>query len=222
VSTRLIGGLVMVHSDDRGLVCPPRLAPLQAIIVPIWKSDTERQAVVEAAERARRALAAAGISVQVDAREGLKPGAKYYHWEARGVPVRLEIGPRDVESGQVVVARRTGGKQAVPAGGVAESVAGALQEIQRSLLEAARARREANSVRQLGGRADFVAFFDGAAGFAYAGYCGDPSCEAAIKEETKATIRVLPDEEFRSSPAPARCVWCGRPAVTEAVWAKAY
>ncbi len=222
VSTRLIGGLVMVHSDDRGLVCPPRLAPLQAIIVPIWKSDTERQAVGEAAERARQALAATGISAQVDAREGLKPGAKYYHWEARGVPVRVEIGPRDVASGQVVLARRTGGKQTVPVDGLAQSVGGALEEIQRSLLEAARARREANSVRQLDGRADLVAFFSGAGGFAYAGYCGDPGCEAAVKEETKATIRVLPDEEFRSSPAPARCVWCGRPAVTEAVWAKAY
>jgi len=222
VSTRLIGGLVMVHSDDRGLVCPPRLAPLQVIVVPIWQTDTERAAVMEAAERVRQRLAEGGLSAQVDGREGMKPGAKYYHWEARGVPLRVEIGPRDVAGGQVVLARRTGGKQPVPEGSLAETVPAALEEIQAHLLAAARARREANSVRQLGGRADLVAFFNGPGGFAYAGYCGEAACEAAVQEETKATIRVLPDEEFRSSPAPARCVWCGRPALTEAMWAKAY
>jgi prolyl-tRNA synthetase len=222
VSTRLIGGLVMTHSDDNGLICPPRLAPLQVIVVPIWKSDTDRQGVLEAAQRARQSLVDAGISAQVDHRDAVKPGAKYYHWEARGVPVRLEIGPRDVAQGQAVLARRVGGKAAVPLAGLPAAVHEAMDEVQAALLEAARARREANSIRNVKGREELKAFLDGAGGFAYAGYCGDAACETAVKEETKATIRLLPDEEFRSAPAPRTCVWCGRPAATEAVWAKAY
>ena len=221
VSTRLIGGLVMTHSDDKGLVCPPRLAPLQVAVVPIWKTDTDRAAVLEAANAQRQALSAAGISVSVDDRDGMKPGAKYYHWEARGVPVRVEVGPRDVAQGQAVLARRTGGKTTVPAAGLVDAVRQAMDEIQQALLEAARARREASSVRGVT-RQQLVEFMQGAGGFAYGGFCGDAKCESAIKDATKATVRVLPDEEFRSSPAPATCVWCGRPAVSEAVWAKAY
>jgi len=222
VSTRLIGGLVMTHSDDKGLICPPRLAPLQVIVVPIWKSDSDQQGVLEAAQQARHSLVAAGVSAQVDDRDAVKPGAKYYHWEARGVPVRLEIGPRDVAQGQAVLARRTGGKASVPLAGLADAVRRAMDEIQAGLLEAARQRREANSVRNVKDREALKDLMNGAGGFAYAGYCGEAACETAVKEATKATIRVLPDGEFRSSPAPATCVWCGGPAVTEAVWAKAY
>jgi len=222
VSTRLIGGLVMTHSDDKGLICPPRLAPLQVIVVPIWKSDSDQQGVLEAAQQARQSLVAAGVSAQVDDRDAVKPGAKYYHWEARGVPVRLEIGPRDVAQGQAVLARRTGGKASVPLAGLADAVRRAMDEIQAGLLEAARQRREANSVRNVKDREALKDLMNGAGGFAYAGYCGEAACETAVKEATKATIRVLPDGEFRSSPAPATCVWCGGPAVTEAVWAKAY
>ncbi len=222
VSTRLIGGLIMTHSDDKGLVCPPRLAPLQAVIVPIWKADSDRQGVLEAAQRARQALADGGVSVQVDDRDAVKPGAKYYHWEARGVPVRLEIGPRDLAQGQMVLARRLGGKATVPTNGLVAAVRAVMEGIQRDLFEAARARREEHSLRNVRGKRELIEFMSGVGGFAYAGYCGDAACETAIKDETKATIRVLPDEEFRSSPAPTACVWCGRPAVTEAVWAKAY
>jgi prolyl-tRNA synthetase len=221
VSTRLIGGLVMTHSDDKGLVCPPRLAPLQVVIVPIWKTETDRSAVLTAAAGARQTLAAAGISAAVDERDGMKPGAKYYHWEARGVPVRLEIGPRDVAQGQAVLARRTGGKATVPLAGVVDAARAAMDELQQALLAAARTRREASSIRGVT-KQQLVEFMQGAGGFAYGGFCGSVECETAIKDETKATIRVLPDEEFRSSPAPAKCLWCGRPAVSEAVWAKAY
>jgi prolyl-tRNA synthetase len=105
---------------------------------------------------------------------------------------------------------------------VAAAVREAMDQIQRDLLEAARTRREQNSRRDLKGRQDFIEFMQRAGGFAYAGYCGDAACETAIKDETKATIRALPDEEFRTAPAPTTCIWCGRPAVTEAVWAKAY
>ncbi len=223
VSTRLIGGLVMTHGDDVGIVCPPRLAPTQVVVVPIWKSDTERAAVLPAAEGAARDLKAAGLRVELDAREGMKPGAKYYEWEGRGVPLRLEIGPRDVARAQVFAARRTGGKAPIPLAGLVAGVQAALDELQRSLLEAARQRREANSRRGVT-RAELVELMsgEGGGGFAYGGFCGSAACEAAIKEATRATVRVLPDEEFRSSPAPATCVWCGAPAAGEAVWAKAY
>jgi prolyl-tRNA synthetase len=221
VSTRLIGGLVMTHGDDKGLVCPPRLAPLQVIVVPIWKTDDDRAAVLAAAHDARKALADQDVSATVDERDGLKPGAKYYHWEARGVPLRIEIGPRDVAQQQAVIARRTGGKATVPLRNLGAAVRGALSAVQDALLGAARERREAASIRGVS-KQQLVEFMEGPGGFAYGGYCGDAACETAIKEASKATIRVLPDEEFRSSPAPARCAWCGRAAKTEAVWAKAY
>lgn len=221
VSTRLIGGLIMAHGDDTGLVCPPRLAPLQVVIVPIWKSDAEQETVRGAAQRLRGALTGAGVRVALDERESMTPGAKYYHWELRGVPVRIEIGPRDLAKEQVVLARRTGGKTPVAIASAADAVTRVLGEMQQQLLDAARQRREANSVRGVT-KDKLIEFMEGPGGFAYGGYCGDPACEEAVKERTKATIRALPDPEFRTSPAPTTCAWCGRPAKTEAVWAKAY
>src|SRR5213592_3534110 len=106
----MIGALVMTHSDDNGLVCPPKLAPVQVVIVPIWKSDQERGQVLGVGDKVKTDLASAGVRVELDARDSLKPGAKYFEWEAKGVPLRLEIGPRDVAAGQVMTARRTGGK----------------------------------------------------------------------------------------------------------------
>jgi prolyl-tRNA synthetase len=221
VSTRLVGALVMAHGDDVGIVCPPRLAPLQVIVVPIWKSDQERTAVLQAADRVRDELRSAKVRVDVDARDGMKPGAKYYEWEGRGVPLRLELGPRDLGQGQVTAARRAGGKSPLPLDGLGAGVTKALEEIQDGLLRAARERREANSVRGVT-RDQLIALMEGAGGFAYGGFCGDATCEQAIKERTKATIRVLPDPEFRSPTPPARCAWCDRPAHAEAVWARAY
>ncbi len=221
VSTRLVGGLIMTHSDDVGLVCPPRLAPTQAVIVPIFRSEDERVSVLDAAEGLRAVLRDGGVRVALDDREGMKPGAKYYEWESRGVPVRLEIGPRDVGKEQAILARRTGGKAPVAMSGLLDSVRTALGEMQQGLLEAARERREANSIRGVG-KADLIDLMEGRGGFAFAGYCGDDACERAIQERTKATTRVLPDVEFRSDQAPTTCVWCGRAAVAEAVWARAY
>jgi prolyl-tRNA synthetase len=221
VSTRLIGGLIMTHSDDVGLVCPPKLAPVQVAVVPIWKSDQDRAAVGAAAARVRDQLSEAGIRVSLDDRDGMTPGAKYYAWEARGTPLRIELGPRDLKQSQVMVARRTGGKTAVPLSGLADAVREALTATQAALFEVARARREANSVRGVT-KGQLVELMNGRGGFAYGGFCGDEACENAIKAETKATVRVLPDEEFRSHPAPNACVWCGRTAVGEAVWARAY
>jgi prolyl-tRNA synthetase len=221
VSTRLVGGLIMAHSDDVGLVCPPKLAPVQVVIVPIWRTDSERDTVLTSAGALLEQLRAAGLRVELDDREGMKPGAKYYEWEGRGVPVRLEVGPRDVKQEQAMLARRTGGKTPVQVSGVREAVETALVEIQDQLLAAALQRREENSLRGVT-KEQLIELMDGAGGFAYGGYCGGEECEEAIKQETKATIRVLPDEEFRSSPTPAVCVWCGNKAVTEAVWARAY
>ncbi|MDX2193047.1 MAG: proline--tRNA ligase [Gemmatimonadales bacterium] len=223
VSTRMIGGLIMTHGDDAGLVCPPRLAQYQVVIVPIWKSDEERATVLDAAERLRKQLWAANVRTHVDARDGLKPGAKYYEWEARGVPFRLEVGPRDVAADTVMLARRTGGKkEPVPQAGLAERMLAEADAMQQALFDAAKARREAATLRGPRSKQEFIDFLQGDGGFVYAGFCGDPAVEAEIKEQTKATIRVLPDAEFRSPEAPATCIWTGRPAVAEAVWAKAY
>jgi prolyl-tRNA synthetase len=221
VSTRLIGGLVMCHGDDRGMVCPPKLAPLQVVIVPIWKTDTDRQAVMQVSQSVREQLVNVGIRSRVDDREGMKPGAKYFEWEARGVPLRVEIGPRDVAEGQAILARRTGGKVPARIDVLNEAVRAALDQVQRSLLDTARARRDQNSRRNVT-KDDLVEMMNGPGGFAYGGYCGSADCEGAVKEATKATIRVLPDQEFRTKPAPTKCAWCDKPAVSEAVWAKAY
>jgi prolyl-tRNA synthetase len=221
VSTRLIGGLIMTHSDDNGLVTPPKLAPVQVVIVPIWKSDEEKAKLLETGAGIKRDLEQAGVRVEFDQREGMKPGAKYFEWEARGVPVRLEIGPRDLASGQVILARRTGGKTPAPLAGVAGTVTKALDEIQTGLLAAARERREKNSIRDAT-KAQFLEFINGPGGFVYGGFCGDPACEAEIKQQTNATIRVLPDPEFRSKETPKTCMWCDAPSIVEAVWALAY
>ena len=224
VSTRMIGGLIMTHSDDNGLVAPPRLAPIQVVIVPIWKNDEERGQVSGVGGQVKDALAKAGVRVEMDLRD-LKPGAKYFDWEAKGVPLRLEVGPRDVAAGQVMAARRVkpaaGGKAPLALADVAAAVPKLLDEIQRELFEAAKARREANSIRGVT-RTQFLEFMNGPGGFAYGGFCGSGDCEAQIKTETAATIRVLPDPEFQSPEQPRTCMWCGKPSVAEAVWAQAY
>ena len=222
VSTRLVGALVMSHGDDNGVITPPRLAQYQAVIVPIYKTDEERVQVLEAADRTLRELKSGGIRAHLDARDGLKPGAKYYEWEGRGVPFRLEIGPRDVAAGKVMLARRTGGKKTpFDTVGLVHTLRLEMDSMQQELLEAARTRREQNSIRGVP-KGSFLDFLARDGGFAYGGWCGDAACEADIKEQTKATIRCLPDEEFRSPTRPDRCMWCDRPATTEAVWARAY
>ena len=162
-----------------------------------------------------------GIRVELDARDGLKPGAKYYEWEGRGVPVRLEVGPRDVAEGQAMLARRTGGKSPIKLAGMVESLGAVFLEIQDALYAAASNRMEENSVRSVS-KQQLIDLMNGPGGFAYGGFCGGERCEIDIKDSTKATVRVLPDEEFSSDPPPTTCVWCGKDAVSEAVWAKAY
>ncbi|MEO6865235.1 MAG: proline--tRNA ligase [Gemmatimonadaceae bacterium] len=229
VSTRMVGGLVMTHGDDGGLVTPPLLAPIEVVIVPIYRTDEDRARVLEAAARIKDSLGAwerrspARLRIHVDTRDGMKPGAKYYEWELRGIPLRMEIGPRDLDSNQAVLVRRdTREKRAYPLDTIGESINELLSAIQENLLETARNRREANSVRGAITYDRFREIMQGDGAFVYAGWCGSAECESQIKEETKATIRVLPDEEFRSAEGPTSCLKCGQKSVAEALWAKAY
>jgi prolyl-tRNA synthetase len=227
-STRLIGALVMTHGDDKGLRLPPRLAPTEAVIIPIWRTDEDKARVLAAAhaivaELGDWKLGDARLRIQVDARDTVRSGAKHYEWELRGVPLRIELGPRDLEKQHVMVARRDGGeKRAVPLAGLGKDLRDTLAAMQDAMLGEARARREANSIRGGITFAKFKEVMDGPGAFVYAGWCGDAACEAAIKEETKATIRCLPDEEFRSPAPPKECLKCGKAAKHEAMWAKAY
>src|SRR5688500_12894890 len=229
VSTRMIGGLVMTHGDDTGLRIPPLLAPTELVIVPIYRTDEERSKVLEAAQRIASQLGAwerrepNALRVHVDTRDGMKPGAKYYDWELRGIPLRMELGPRDLDKQQAVLVRRdTKEKKSVSLDVLGEEVEELLEKIQTDMLTAARERREANSHRGAITYERFREVMDGDGGFVYAGWCGAGACEAQIKEETKATIRVLPDEEFRSAEAPTHCLKCGQAATAEALWARAY
>jgi len=229
VSTRLIGGLVMTHGDDNGLRIPPLLAPTELVVVPIYRSDEERARVLEAADRIVQGLRdwerrePGRLRVHLDARHGIKPGAKYYEWELRGVPLRLEIGPRDLDKNQGVLVRRdTRAKTPVSLDTLGETVAELLGTIQSDMLAAARDRREANSVRGDISYDRFREIMAGDGAFVYAGWNGDPAVEAQVKEETKATIRVIPDAEFQSAERPTRCMVTGEPAKHEVLWARAY
>ncbi len=227
VSTRLVGGLVMTHGDDNGLVIPPRLAPVQVVIVPIYRSDDERTLVLDKAERCANILREQHIRVQVDARDTVKPGAKYFEWERKGVPIRIEIGPRDVAKQQVMMVMRTEladlpRKQAMDETTALMGIQARLDAYQRALLKAALERREANSFRGVTEYGQVKELVERDAGFVYAGWCGSAECEAKVKEETKATIRNIPFEEFRSPTAPKTCVVCGKPAQHEVIWSRAY
>ena len=229
VSTRMIGGLVMTHGDDAGLRLPPRLTPIQVVIVPIWKTDDERAATIAKAKQIADELGSfkrpdhERIRVHVDDRVGIKPGNKYYHWETRGIPLRLEIGPRDLASGSGMLVRRdTREKRPIAFDALRPELPVILDGIQDDMLAAARARLEANSIRERISYEKFKEVMDGPGAFVYAGWNGDPAVEARVKEETKATIRVIPDAEFRSPVPPATCMVTGEPAKHEVIWARAY
>jgi prolyl-tRNA synthetase len=216
-STRLIGGLIMAHGDDSGLILPPRVAPVQVIVVPIFRSQDDRERVEAFMETWRREVEAAGVRLQVDWSEG-RPGEKFNRWELKGVPLRLEVGPRDVDHRQVtMVDRLTRQKMPVRANELRERLPAELDRFQSALFERALAYREANTsgVRAL---AELVDRLKGANGFYWAPWCESPECEAKVKEETGATIRVVdPDAEVSGD-----CLVCGRPAKRRALFARAY
>ena len=226
VSTRLVGGMVMTHGDDTGIVVPPRLAPTQVVIVPIYRKEHERTAVVEKAHELRARLVDAGVRVKVDDRDHLNPGAKFWEWERKGVPFRLEIGPKDLAKEQVVLVKRVTGegedrKAFLPEAQALAELPQRLEDFQAQLLERARARREANSHRGVKTLEELKEILDGPGGFVYTGWSGDPAVEERVKAETKATLRCIPDADFRSETGPTRCSGGGESKM-EVMWARAY
>ena len=220
LSTRFIGAIIMVHGDDQGLILPPRLAPHQVVIVPIFKTDEEKALVFEAAKKIREQLVKADIRVKVDEREGQSPGFKFNDWEMRGVPLRMEIGPKDVAKGSVVLARRDKpgkeGKRFVSQDGIAGSVQQLLVEIQKALFDRALAFRESNTFTPK----NFDEFREVVEkGFARSYWCGDSKCEDQIKEATKATLRCIPIEQPGGS---GTCIFCNQPSKELAIFGKAY
>jgi prolyl-tRNA synthetase len=218
-STRLVGGLIMAHGDDRGLRLPPLVAPVQVVVVPIYRNDDERGRVLTAANGMAEGWRANGLRVRVDDRDDLRPGFKFADAELRGVPVRIEIGPRDLDASVVTVVRRdTGEKSQVGIDAVTAALDELLAAIQRGMFDDAVAFRETNTHR--------VATYDelrsaiaDEGGFVVGAWCGDAACEAQVKTDTKATIRFLPLEP--QDPG-AICVVCDRPGVDVATWAIAY
>lgn len=230
VSTRLVGAIVMAHSDDDGLVLPPRVAPIHVALVPIYRKEDEKAAVLESAHKIASALRDDGLTVEVDAREELKPGAKYYEWERKGVPLRLELGPRDLESRTVMAKRRVAEldergkpvKETLPMEDIGLHVGRILDELQSSLFERARALRDANTVR-VDSWDDFTSVFEGAnSKFVYAHWDGSTETELAIKEATKATIRCIPLPGEGPPVEPGKCVKSGRPSPQRVLFAKNY
>ncbi|MGD2045005.1 MAG: proline--tRNA ligase [Gemmatimonadota bacterium] len=226
VSTRLVGGMVMSHGDDNGLIVPPRLAPVQAVIVPILGGDKDAE-IHEKADEVAGHLTRVGVRVKIDRRENLSAGAKYYEWERKGVPYRIEIGPKDLAKGSLALVRRVtpeGEKRKafLPEDRVIAELPGRLEQFQADLLDAARARRDESSVRGVKSIDELAEALDGGAGFVYTGWNGDPAVEEAVKDRTKATIRAIPDQEFRSDTAPEKCVSGEGVAKHEVAWARAY
>lgn len=218
LSTRFIGAIIMVHGDDKGLILPPRLAPYQVVIVPIYKSDDERAQMLAEADRLAQELG--GFRVYIDRREEVTPGYKFNDWEMRGVPLRLEIGPRDVAQGTVVLARRDmpgrGGKLTVPRTGLSEQVGTLLEDIQAALYRRALAFRKEHTFEPV----DYPELQEAVErGFALAWWCGSPACEARVKEETRATTRCIP---FDQPGGVGHCVVCGLPADRKVIFARAY
>jgi prolyl-tRNA synthetase len=217
ITTRLIGALVMVHGDDSGLIFPPRVAPYQVVIVPIPRGNW-RETVLPHARAIADDLIAEGIRVMLDDRDAYSPGWKFSEWEMRGVPLRLEIGPKDIEKGHVMLARRdTREKMSAPREGLTAHIGVLLGKIQQTLYDQALAFREEHT-SEVTSYDEFKQVLEGRPGFVVAPWCGSAECEAQIKTETQATIRNLPLEDS----AGGECVKCGRPGVARARFAKAY
>ena len=218
VSTRLIGGVIMTHGDDSGLLLPPRVAPYQVVIVPISRGNWH-ETVLPRAREIRDALVRSGVRVFLDDRDAYTPGWKFAEWELRGVPVRLEIGPKDIEKAQVVLARRdTRDKLFAPMDGLERRVPALLDDVQRALLERALRFREEHTLSATDYE-EFKALMEGRPGFLRSPWCGRAECEAQVKSETQATIRNIP---FDAPTPTGPCIRCERPAVATAWFAKAY
>jgi prolyl-tRNA synthetase len=220
ISSRIIGAIIMVHSDDQGLVLPPRIAPTQVVIVPIYRTEAEKSAVMEVTNRVWQELKAAGIRLKVDDREEVTPGFKYNDWEMRGVPLRIEIGPKDVDKKTVALARRDKpgreGKTFTSQENLAATVADMLVTIQQALLDNATAFRDANIHDPKDYNELTTVLQDG---WALSYWCESRECEAKVKDETKATTRCIPiDQNFGEG----KCIVCGQPAKRKVYFARSY
>ncbi len=216
MTTRMVGAVVMAHGDDSGMQLPPRVAPVQVVVVPIFRSDTERSQIDTALQQVLIDLE--DIRVKVDWRDE-RPGFKFNEWELKGVPLRIEIGPRDLAKGEVTVVRRLNrAKQPVPLGDLGVTIPAMLEEIQVALFARAREFREAHTVR-LDSLEALVKFFDTSIGFAITPWCGRAEDERTVTDRTKATTRVLMPGSVRPGQV---CAICGQPAAGEVVWGKAY
>lgn len=218
VSWRLIGAVIMVHGDDKGLVLPPKVAPIQVVIVPIHK-DKDAQVVKEKAGEIESELRKAGIRTHLDGRDEYTSGWKFNEWEMKGVPLRINIGLRDIEKGQVEFVRRdTKEKMSGDRANLSDTTTSLLAKIQDNLLERAKIFLNENTSRPAT-YAEFKSIVEGRGGFVMAGWCGREECEDKIKDETGADIRVLP---FDQMDKPARCIYCGQESKKAAIFARAY
>lgn len=220
-STRMIGGLIMTHSDDDGLVVPPKIAPIQVVIAPIFTNDEERKQTLEFAEAIRTRLAESldTLQIKVDDRDNLRPAEKFFYWIQQGVPIRIEVGPRDVQKGAAMVARRDiRDKQSVPLEGIRAHVVQLLETIQNDLLARALKFREENT-REVSSYDEFKEVLQQEGGFIHAHWNGSAEVEQQIKQETKATIRCIPFEE---DPEPGRCMVTGESSSQKVIFAIAY
>ncbi len=218
-STRLMGALIMSHSDDEGLVLPPKLAPIQVVMVPIYKGDEQREAILEKFNTLRKALIAQGISVKIDDRDNQSPGYKFAEWELKGVPVRLALGQRDLQSGTAEVARRdTKSKETLPWEGLEQHIVALLDTIQESLYQKALARMQ-EATYQVESYEAFKQALAEKGGFISAHWDGTPETEEAIKAETKATIRCIP---LNNPQEEGRCIYSGKPSKQRVLFALAY
>ncbi len=219
VSTRLMGALVMAHSDDDGLVLPPKLAPIQVVIVPIYKNDEQLKLVSEIALKIKKALTARGINVVYDDDEQAKPGWKFAEYEMKGVPVRLAIGPRDVESGTVELARRdTKEKMTVQITDIELKIENLLEQIQQNIFKKAVDFRD-TSTHVADSMDEFIKILDTKGGFVFAHWDGTAETEEKIKEQTKATIRCIP---LNNKQEKGKCILTGKPSTQRVLFARAY
>ena len=219
VSTRLIGALIMTHSDDNGLVLPPKLAPIQVVIIPIYKNDEQKAAIGEKVQTLMAKLKAKGISVKYDDDDSQRSGWKFNEYELKGVPVRVAIGPRDLENNQAEVARRdTLEKANYPLDTLDETIEGLLEAIQKNLFQRSLEFRDAN-IRKADTWDEFVDILDNQSGFVYAHWDGTTETEEKIKELAKATIRCIP---FDNPLEDGKCILTGKPSKQRVVFARAY
>ncbi|HVL63894.1 MAG TPA: proline--tRNA ligase [Actinomycetota bacterium] len=218
-STRMIGATIMAHGDDRGLRLPPAVAPVQVVVVPIYRTDDEQGRVLAVAHKVRDALAGNNVRVRVDDRDQHRPGYKFAEWELKGVPVRVEVGPKDVDADNVMVAPRWAGeKRALQTADAIGGMAAMLEEAQRALYEDAAAFRDANT-HEMTSYDEFAEGIEERGGFWRGAWCGDRACEDKVADDTKATLRLLPLE---AEDPGAPCAVCGRPGRERATWARAY